>query len=145
VRHQRYYLPNFNFSVATTFETHLRSLSRAFLPINPSTTQPLNHSRSILLRSRPPVRLPFAARHSYHLSELCLPPSLAAMSFFPGQEFPGSQQHNGYPPQGYSQPYPPQGYGPPGPQYGGGYGAPPPQHAPYGYNVRCTVREEYHL
>ena len=66
------------------------------------------------------------------------------MSYYPGQGFSGAgpQQNNGYPPHSYSpQPgyHPQQGYGPPGQAYGGGYGAPPPQQPPYGYNVGMKV------
>ncbi|OAP65482.1 metacaspase-1A [Fonsecaea erecta] len=73
------------------------------------------------------------------------------MSFYPGSGGYGAQQHGGYgyppqshspqpyPPQGYSQGYPPQSHSPqpyPAQGYGapGGYGQPPPQVAPYGYN-----------
>ncbi|EXJ73740.1 metacaspase-1A [Cladophialophora psammophila CBS 110553] len=73
------------------------------------------------------------------------------MSFYPGSGGYGAQQHGGYgyppqshspqpyPAQGYPQGYPPQSHSPqpyPAQGYGapGGYGQPPPQVAPYGYN-----------
>ena len=56
------------------------------------------------------------------------------MSFFPGQQYQGGQQHGGYPPQqpNYGPP-PQQGYGPPP-----GYQQPPPNYGPgpQGYPVQ---------